>query len=346
MYKAFEALSKRLDSLDVNMGRKLDLVNAYVKNASQRTTALEIQDNQDSIFKAIEALSKRLDSLGTNMERKLDLVNVNVMNMSERTTTLEIKGRLALINKTIEAWYTSPHSFNKSVVRKLDVVIKSIEELSLQFKNTSETIKALAMPVAGYALQFPQRGTSDYVIVTRGMPNLSAVTVCLWMKTADTRNEGTLLSYAVSGATNELLLTDYRRFRIYINHGSGHTSVSANDGKWHHICLTWENTAGSWKLFRDGSVAASGKSLQTGHMIRANGSLVLGQEQDSKGGKFEAHQSFIGEMTGVNIWDHVIKDQEIARMSKSCLTGVGNVFQWREFKAHIKGSVKIIKPSC
>ena len=54
-------------------------------------------------------------------------------------------GRLAPIHKTIEAWYTSPHSFNKSVVRKLDFVIKSIEELSLQFKNTSETIKALAM---------------------------------------------------------------------------------------------------------------------------------------------------------------------------------------------------------
>ena len=43
MYKAFEALSKRLDSLDVNMGRKLDLVNAYVKNASQRTSASELQ---------------------------------------------------------------------------------------------------------------------------------------------------------------------------------------------------------------------------------------------------------------------------------------------------------------
>ena len=43
MYKAFEALSKRLDSLDVNIGRKLDLVNVHVKNASQRTTALEMQ---------------------------------------------------------------------------------------------------------------------------------------------------------------------------------------------------------------------------------------------------------------------------------------------------------------
>ncbi|PFX33547.1 neuronal pentraxin-2-like [Stylophora pistillata] len=83
-----------------------------------------------------------------------------------------------------------------------------------------------------------------------------------------------------------------------------------------------------------------------GHVIRAGGALVLGQEQDSVGGSFEVSQSFIGEMTGVNIWDHVIKDQDIARMSKSCLTGVGNVFQWRDFKAHIKGSVKITKPSC
>jgi len=45
---------------------------------------------------------------------------------------------------------------------------------------------------------------------------------------------------------------------------SGKTSVSANDGKWHHICVTWENTAGSWNLYKDGKVAASGKGLKTG----------------------------------------------------------------------------------
>ena len=73
---------------------------------------------------------------------------------------------------------------------------------------------------------------------------------------------------------------------------------------------------------------------------------MLGQEQDSQGGSFQDTQSFIGEMTGVNIWDHVINDKEIMRMSQSCLTGVGNVIQWSDFKAHLKGSVKIIKPSC
>ncbi|XP_066019472.1 neuronal pentraxin-2-like [Pocillopora verrucosa] len=233
------------------------------------------------------------------------------------------------------------------IKKKLKLLSESNEDLSNLLHAMNLRLTGLEKQVAGYALQFPRKGTSDYVIISRGMPNLSAVTVCLWIKTADTRNAGTLLSYAVSGTNNELLLTDYRNLEFYINdHGRGSTSVSANDGKWHHICLTWENTAGSWKLFRDGSVAASGKSFQTGHMIRANGALVLGQDQDSKGGKFDARQSFIGEMTGVNIWDHVIKDQEIARMSKSCLTEVGNVFQWREFKAHIKGSVKIIKPSC
>ena len=83
-----------------------------------------------------------------------------------------------------------------------------------------------------------------------------------------------------------------------------------------------------------------------GHVIRGGGVLVLGQEQDSEGGSFDANQSFIGEMTGVQIWDHVLKDQEIMRMSKSCLTGVGNVFKWRDFKSHVRGSVKIIKASC
>ena len=81
-------------------------------------------------------------------------------------------------------------------------------------------------------------------------------------------------------------------------------------------------------------------------MIRSGGALVLGQEQDSLGGSFDANQSFIGKMARVNIWDHVIKDQEIIRMSKSCLIGEGNVFQWRDFKTHVKGSVQIINPSC
>ena len=43
------------------------------------------------------------------------------------------------------------------------------------------------------------------------MPSLTAVAVCLWMKTADTDNEGTQLSYAVPGTHNELTLWKYKK---------------------------------------------------------------------------------------------------------------------------------------
>ena len=43
MFKAIEALSKRFDSLDANIERKLDLVNVNVNNMSERTTALEMK---------------------------------------------------------------------------------------------------------------------------------------------------------------------------------------------------------------------------------------------------------------------------------------------------------------
>ena len=56
--------------------------------------------------------------------------------------------------------------------------------------------------------------------MTCGMPSLKAMTVCLWMKTADTENEGTPLSYAVSGSTNELVLYNYRNFALWL--GNGH----------------------------------------------------------------------------------------------------------------------------
>ena len=81
-------------------------------------------------------------------------------------------------------------------------------------------------------------------------------------------------------------------------------------------------------------------------MIRGGGVLILGQEQDIPGGSFQAHQCFIGELTGVNIWNKVINKQEINHMSKSCVRGVGNVFQWSDFKSHVKGSVRSIKRSC
>ena len=124
------------------------------------------------------------------------------------------------------------------------------------------------------------------------------------------------------------------------------TQVSANDGNWHHICITWKSTAGAWQLYKDGVCESNGTGLKKDKKIRGGGSLVLGQEQDEVGTGFAKDQSFVGKLSGVNVWDHVISPRNISRMSEACTAEEGNVISWFDFKkSDVKGNVTIIEPS-
>ena len=60
-----------------------------------------------------------------------------------------------------------------------------------------------------FQLDFPSTATTtDYAIVTMGQ-DLTAATVCFWMKSDDTHNQGTPFSYATADGDNIFTLTDY-----------------------------------------------------------------------------------------------------------------------------------------
>ena len=88
-----------------------------------------------------------------------------------------------------------------------------------------------------------------------------------------------------------------------------------------------------------------GRGLKTSHVIRSGGSLVLGVEQDSPGAIFNDNQSFKGMMTNLNVWDHVLSSEEIDSLSKSCLSGEGNVLKWSDLIDGRKGKTKLVIPS-
>ena len=124
------------------------------------------------------------------------------------------------------------------------------------------------------------------------------------------------------------------------------THVSANDGRWNHICASWENKLGSWKLYKNGFLASSGIWLQAGRVIRSGGSLTLAQEQDSPGGRFDKDQCFIGMLTNVNVWNYVLSTAQIKQMSKVCLPGrEGNVYKWSDFIHGREGKARVVMPS-
>ena len=120
---------------------------------------------------------------------------------------------------------------------------------------------------------------------------------------------------------------------------------SANDGRWHHICVSWRSIDGVWQFYKDGSLHIHTRGLRKGYTIRAGGSLVLGQEQDSTGGSFDSSQSFQGSLTNVNVWSYVLPANTIKNLSKSCLSGEGNVYKWSVFLHGIKGKTAVVIPS-
>ena len=73
---------------------------------------------------------------------------------------------------------------------------------------------------------------------------------------------------------------------------------------------------------------------------------MLGQDQDSVGGDFEADQSFKGMLSNVNVWDQKLLDARIEEMSTSCLLDVwnaGNVYRWHNFLQ--EASDRLVKES-
>ena len=123
------------------------------------------------------------------------------------------------------------------------------------------------------------------------------------------------------------------------------TLVAASDGEWHHICLSWESSLGSWKFYKDGGLTDEDTNLKKGHTITQGGTLAFGQEQDSVGGDFNISQSFQGKLSGIHVWDHVLTSIKIKEMSTTCLLNEeedGNVYNWIDILR--EGEIRLVEP--
>ena len=124
------------------------------------------------------------------------------------------------------------------------------------------------------------------------------------------------------------------------------TLTTVSDGEWHHICVSWESSSGSWKFYKDGGLIKEGTNLKRGHTIRQGGTLAFGQDQDSVGGGFEKSQSFQGKLSGINVWDNVLTPDKIKNVSTSCVLNEednGNVYNWVEILR--EGAIRLVEPS-
>ncbi|XP_006168912.1 C-reactive protein isoform X2 [Tupaia chinensis] len=168
----------------------------------------------------------------------------------------------------------------------------------------------------GKAFVFPRETANSYVSLKAQLKKaLNAFTVCVYFysELAPTRVGGPELE-----------------FKVYENAASPT-----------HLCATWESASGIAELWVNGKPRVR-KSLQKGYTVGSDASIILGQDQDSFGGDFDAKQSLVGDIGDVNMWDFVLSPEMIRSVYRGG-TNSPNMLNWRQLMFSANGDV-YIKP--
>jgi hypothetical protein len=123
----------------------------------------------------------------------------------------------------------------------------------------------------------------------------------LWVRTTSTTKDAGILSYATTSSADEFLLRDPRALGVYVKGTRVDTGLVLNDGRWHHLAVTWRSAGGELRVYQNGTLRFSG-TVRAGAALTPNGSLVLGQDQDSVGGGFDTGQAFAGQLDDAAIY--------------------------------------------
>ncbi|XP_077359136.1 C-reactive protein-like isoform X2 [Festucalex cinctus] len=107
------------------------------------------------------------------------------------------------------------------------------------------------------------------------------------------------------------------------------------------LCLTWESVAGLTAFWVDGK-RSTYQVYKPGHSIRPEGTVLLGQDPDKHLGGLEALQSFVGEMTDVNMWDYVLSRSMIQAWHYGHKVPKGNIFDWATVDYELNGNVMVV----
>ncbi|CAL1599267.1 unnamed protein product [Knipowitschia caucasica] len=195
-------------------------------------------------------------------------------------------------------------------------------------------------------LIFPYETDFSYVaLIPEKELSLRAFTLCLRVAT-ELPEERQIILFAYR-------TPDYDELNVWREKDGRVSFYMSGDGAFFHLpplgtfrtslCLTWQSGSGLAAFWFQGRRSAY-QVYKPGHTIRPNGSVLLGQDPDKHLGGLEAEQSFVGELTDLNMWDYVL--------SKSMIQGwhngeawipKGNIFDWASIRYELSGNVMVVR---
>ncbi|KAK2870417.1 hypothetical protein Q8A67_024809 [Cirrhinus molitorella] len=202
--------------------------------------------------------------------------------------------------------------------------------------------------LGGKMLVFPTKTDSSYVKLTPKKPlSLSAFTLCMRVATELQGEKPIILFTYRTPEVDEINVWKQTDGRVAL------LIQSSSDGAFFslpplstfqtHLCITWDSATGFTAFWVNGHRTLY-QLYRVGYSVRPGGTVLLGQDCDNYLGGFDAEQSFVGEVTDVHMWDHVLSGSEIRAVYSNQETYVkGNVFDWNTIKYEITGDVLVVE---
>ncbi|KAG8581052.1 hypothetical protein GDO81_007536 [Engystomops pustulosus] len=299
----------------------------------------ELQAIKDDVGTVAEntsgSCSDCLSSLTSHVSSLLDSKcqpDLTVRKDVEKSVTLsrDIGERLERIENALQRW-------DEAAQNKVECPEKGEAEtgsgaLTLHLQ---EWIKQRQIPSGcDVALLFPMRSPKIYASVHPADMSLQAFTFCVWTKVTEALERTIVFSYGTKRNPYEIQLYFNQQSPVLVV-GGDKNKVSAENvlqaGKWSHVCGTWSSEDGKATLWVNGENQATNDGVAQGHIIPDRGIFQLGQEKNGccVGGGFDESLSFSGKITGFNLWDKVLSDEDILKTVTELDCSIrGNVIGW------------------
>ncbi|XP_020837968.1 LOW QUALITY PROTEIN: neuronal pentraxin receptor [Phascolarctos cinereus] len=239
------------------------------------------------------------------------------------TLEAQLLSKVMALEKERSSLSSSSHKQQQAVEKELSALQDRVAEL--------EHGASAYSPPDAFKINIPVKNNYMYARVRRTLPELYAFTICMWLKSkSGGMGIGTPFSYSVPGQSNEMVLLEagHDPMEMLINDKVAQLPLNLKDGRWHHICIAWTTRDGLWSAYQDGQLRGSSDNLAAWHPIKPHGVIILGQEQDTLGGRFDATQAFVGEIAQFSLWDHILTPAQILGIANCTSPLLGNIIPW------------------
>nr|DBA26117.1 TPA: hypothetical protein GDO54_010415 [Pyxicephalus adspersus] len=297
-----------------------------------------LKNIKSDLSNLLESKCQPDNTLNNNVDKSVAL-NQDIVDSLQRIENL--------LKEKEEAEQNQPECTDKG--ERDPVFTQKFDLLIEQFQKTQEWINQRQLPSGcDAAILFPMRSPKIYASVHPAEMSLQAFTFCVWTKVTEALEKTIVFSYGTKRNPYEIQLYLNRDTPVLVV-GGDKNKVSANNtlqlGEWSHLCGTWNSEDGKTALWINGENKIVTYELAQGHAIPDRGIFQLGQEKNGccVGGGFDESIAFSGKITGFNLWDSVLSEEDIVNTAGELGCNIrGNVIGWGTTEIQPHGGAQYI----